>query len=118
MNENNREVRKPDKANKETQAKTAQVLNSLKNVTDFDVRMVYLNLREELIKVCRLNYVSLDERDASSKPNASNVFENIKDLIAWCDVYYANGCFLFRGQTKHYPLISSLHREVTPKHTY
>src|SRR4051794_16400145 len=66
------------------------------------------DLSTVLMHVCRLNYVSLDDEERPERPE--RVFPGIEAAIDWCERYYGNGLFLFRGQTRDWPLAAPLHR--------
>jgi hypothetical protein len=69
------------------------------------------DLADVLRRVCTLSYTSLDETGAgTNQDRPTRVFEDIEAAIAWCDRYYANGHFLFRGQTRDWPLTAPIHR--------
>ena len=73
------------------------------------------DLRRVLCTATMQKYVSGNEEDtASNRESSPRVFNNIEAAIAWCDRYYSNGQFLFRGQTQDWPLLAPIHR-VTDK---
>jgi FRG domain len=64
-----------------------------------------------LRKACTVSFASADDAGESAyEERPPRVFDSIEAAIAWCDRYYANGQFLFRGQTRDWPLTAPLHR--------
>lgn len=63
-----------------------------------------------LSRACTLVYQSLDESPDNQKQTEPRVFESVKEAVLWCDRYYGNGHFLFRGQARDWPLTASIHR--------
>jgi hypothetical protein len=69
------------------------------------------DLREVLQKVCLLKYVSSDEpSERAHQKRQPRVFDSVEDALAWCDRFYANGHFFFRGQTQDWPLQAPIYR--------
>jgi hypothetical protein len=73
------------------------------------------DLREVLAKVCTLQYVSGDTDAAAQTEPESRIFDNIEAVISWCERYYSNGSFLFRGQTQDWGVKASLFRAPDEK---
>jgi hypothetical protein len=69
------------------------------------------DLADLLRRVCTLSYVSINaQSEGAHEERQPRVFDNVEAAIAWCDRYYANGRFLFRGQTRDWPLTAPIHR--------
>jgi hypothetical protein len=69
------------------------------------------DLADVLRRICTLSYVSIDEpREGANQERHPRVFDNVEAAIAWCDRHYSNGRFLFRGQTRDWPLTAPIHR--------
>lgn len=68
-----------------------------------------------LKRACTLNYVSRNEADSDGGTEKQpRVFDNIEAAVEWCDRFYTNGRFLFRGQTRDWPLMAPIHRLSDP----
>ena len=56
-----------------------------------------------------MKYVSGQASLPSGEPGP-RIFEDIDALMRWCQRYYSNGTFLFRGQVRDWGLKASLFR--------
>lgn len=73
------------------------------------------NLEDDLASVlsraCTLSFAStVEASEGATQGRPPRVFEAVEAAIAWCERYYANGRFLFRGQTRDLPLAAPIHR--------
>jgi FRG domain len=67
------------------------------------------DLREVLAKTCTMQYVSGQAKPRSGEPEP-RMFEDIEAVMRWCQRYYSNGSFLFRGQVRDWGVTASLFR--------
>src|SRR5262249_48315917 len=68
------------------------------------------DLRELLAKVFRKQIVSGHASPTSEKSAEPRIFKDIDAVIRWCQRYYSNGSFLFRGQVRDWGVKASLFR--------